>query len=143
MGSLDANNAMDNGFTHLSFFITYILRKYTIWFEENLLPNIFWENILFDLKKIYSPTYFEKIYCLILRKFLAQYILRKYTVWFEENFLPNIFWENILFDFEEKLLPNIFWEYILTLFDLKKITYQIKSLCFSKDVFRCIYIICG
>ena len=25
---------------------------YTFWFEENLLPNIFWENIFFDLKKI-------------------------------------------------------------------------------------------
>jgi len=92
-----------------------IWRKYTVWFEENFLPNIVWENILFVLKKIYCRIYFEKIYYLIWRKFLAQYSLRKYIVWFEENFLPIIFWENIF-----------------TLFDLKKITYQLKSLCFSK-----------
>jgi len=126
MVSLDANNFMDNGFTHLSFFITYslrkycriyfgkiycliwrkflaqyILRKYIVWFEENVLPNIFWENIPFDLKKIYCRIYFEKIYCSIWRKFLVQYILRKYTVWFEENLLSNIFWENILFNLKK------------------------------------------
>jgi len=106
---LMSNKVMDNSFTHLSFFISYILRqycqiylrKYHVWFEENLLLNIFWENILFDLKKISCPIYFEKIYCLIGRKFIAEYILRKYTVWFEENLSPNIFWENIMFDLKK------------------------------------------
>jgi len=80
------------------FIVEYILRKYIVWFEENFLSDIFWENILFDLKRIYCRIYFEKIYCLIWRKFIVEYILKKYTVSFEENLSLNIFWEDILFD---------------------------------------------
>ena len=83
------------------FIVEYILRNYTVRFDKNLLPNIFWENILFDLKKISCPLYFEKIYCLIWRKFIVEYVLRKYTIWFKENLLSNMFWENILFDLKK------------------------------------------
>jgi len=101
------------------------------------LSNIFWENILFDLKKIYSRMYFEKIYCLIWREFIVEYILRIYTVrffdlkkiycriYFEKiycliwrKFLVQYILRKYTVSFEEKWLPNIFWENIL--FDLKK-----------------------
>jgi len=86
-----------------SFFLYYIYFKkiYCLIWKKKFLHNIFWENILFDLKKIYCRIYFEKLYCSIWQKFIAEYILRKYTFWFEENFLPIIFWENILFDLKK------------------------------------------
>jgi hypothetical protein len=70
------NNAMNNGFTHLSFFITYILRKYC---------QIYFKKIYCFIWRKYCELYFEKIYCLIWREFIAEYILRRYTVLFEEN----------------------------------------------------------
>ena len=56
-----------------------------ILFWRNNRFYIFWENIFFDLKKIYCRIYFEKIYYLISRKYIAQHIWRKYIAWFEEN----------------------------------------------------------
>jgi len=79
-----------------------------VWFEENLFSHIFYENILFDSKKIYCQIYFGKIKLFDLKKKNFPYILRKYTIWFEENLLPNIFLENKIVWFEENLFSHIF-----------------------------------
>jgi len=90
----------DNEFTHI--FI------YTIWLEDFFLRNIFWNNIfiLFNLKKIIVPIYFEKIYLhfLIWSKFFAQYISRKY--------FTTLIWRRIFIQYIYTSNKNCFW-YIL------------------------------
>jgi len=116
----DSPTLKQSSFEGITGFIFFEKIYSLIW--KKLSPNIFWENIFFDLKKIYCRIYFEKIYYLIWRKFIVVYILRKYIIWFQANLLPNIFWENIFTRLDLKkinLLSYIFWENIL--FDLKKI----------------------
>jgi len=110
-------------FEGISVSFLYFLRKYILWFEENLSPNIFWENIFFDLKKIYRLIYFKKIYYLEkiyrLIYFEKIYYLKKIyrLIYFEKIYYLKkiyrlIYFEKIYYLIWRKFICPIYFEEI-------------------------------